>query len=318
MAGVIKNVITFGAAGRIDDEKDRLDAQLQVFNELEHSVNEHKSEMDLAIEKLVNVKVGAVESLKRIRQITEKISIKDRDLVESNFSEGEHIELQSLEMAQSTLTASETAINAAKGLGTGASTALGAWALVTTFGTASTGTAIASLSGAAATNAALATLGGGALAAGGGGIAAGTAVLGGLVAIPAIIGLAAFSHLSASKKIKELRAHSVEVVEATEQYQKALLVIELAIKRADELSIATSVAEKAFLQEVEKIIRKLFRFGFFSRLFRNIRKFFGGHYYSQDDLREISHVGQVASRLARIIDTKVFESDGSVAQGGIS
>lgn len=48
-----------------------------------------------------------------------------------------------------------------------------AMTIATTFGTASTGTAIASLSGAAATNAALAWLGGGAVAAGGGGIAAG-------------------------------------------------------------------------------------------------------------------------------------------------
>ncbi|MBQ6799494.1 MAG: hypothetical protein IJP08_00095 [Bacteroidaceae bacterium] len=52
-----------------------------------------------------------------------------------------------------------------------------AMAVATTFGTASTGTAIASLSGAAATKAALAWLGGGALAAGGGGMSAGSAFL---------------------------------------------------------------------------------------------------------------------------------------------
>ncbi len=46
-------------------------------------------------------------------------------------------------------------------------------------GTASTGTAISTLSGAAATNATLAALGGGAISAGGGGMALGTAVLGG-------------------------------------------------------------------------------------------------------------------------------------------
>ncbi len=51
-------------------------------------------------------------------------------------------------------------------------------AAVMALGTASTGTAIASLSGAAATNATLAALGGGALAAGGGGMALGSAVLG--------------------------------------------------------------------------------------------------------------------------------------------
>ena len=52
-------------------------------------------------------------------------------------------------------------------------------AAVMALGTASPGTAIASLSGAAATNATLAALGGGAIAAGGGGMALGTALLGG-------------------------------------------------------------------------------------------------------------------------------------------
>ena len=49
--------------------------------------------------------------------------------------------------------------------------------VATTFGTASTGTAISALHGAVATKAALAWLGGGALSAGGGGIAAGKALL---------------------------------------------------------------------------------------------------------------------------------------------
>ena len=56
----------------------------------------------------------------------------------------------------------------------GPSAALG---IATTFGTASTGTAIATLTGVAQTNAALAWLGGGALAAGGGGVAAGETFL---------------------------------------------------------------------------------------------------------------------------------------------
>lgn len=52
-----------------------------------------------------------------------------------------------------------------------------AMGIATTFGVASTGTAISTLSGAAATNAALAWLGGGTLAAGGGGMSAGSAFL---------------------------------------------------------------------------------------------------------------------------------------------
>lgn len=63
------------------------------------------------------------------------------------------------------------------GVGTAAFAPTAAMAIATTFGTASTGTAIAALSGGAATNAALAWLGGGALAAGGGGMIAGEALL---------------------------------------------------------------------------------------------------------------------------------------------
>ena len=69
---------------------------------------------------------------------------------------------------------------------TGAVAAAGTTATVAAVGSASTGTAIASLSGAAATKATLAWLGGGALAAGGGGVAMGVAVLTGGAAVVGI------------------------------------------------------------------------------------------------------------------------------------
>lgn len=69
------------------------------------------------------------------------------------------------------------AAGVATGVGVAAFAPTAAMAIATTFGTASTGTAISALSGVAATNAALAWLGGGALATGGGGIAAGEAFL---------------------------------------------------------------------------------------------------------------------------------------------
>ena len=65
----------------------------------------------------------------------------------------------------------------AAGAGIAAFAPSAAMAVATTFGTASTGTAISALSGAAATNAALAWLGGGAVAVGGGGMAAGNALM---------------------------------------------------------------------------------------------------------------------------------------------
>ncbi len=67
---------------------------------------------------------------------------------------------------------------AAAGTAGGFAAAGATTAAVMALGTASTGTAIASLSGVAATNATLAALGGGALAAGGGGMALGSTILG--------------------------------------------------------------------------------------------------------------------------------------------
>lgn len=68
----------------------------------------------------------------------------------------------------------------------GAAGGYGATTLATSVGVASTGTAISGLSGAAAWNATLAWLGGGSLAAGGGGMALGTIVLGGITVGPAL------------------------------------------------------------------------------------------------------------------------------------
>ncbi len=68
----------------------------------------------------------------------------------------------------------------------GAAGGYGATTLATSVGVASTGTAISGLSGAAAWNATLAWLGGGSLAAGGGGMALGTLVLGGITVGPAL------------------------------------------------------------------------------------------------------------------------------------
>jgi len=315
VTSTFKNIITFGAAGRVDSEQEDLDRQISEFRELENRVDQHKTSMQGQIERLVKTKVSAIGSLGRLRELSRNLSVRERDLAERDFSQGDELALKGLDVAVTTLSAGETAINAAKSLGAGASTALGAWALVGAYGTASTGTAIATLSGAAATNATLAALGGGSLAAGGGGIAAGGAVLGGLITIPALLGLAAFNHHSANKKIAAMREYSLQVVHATESNQKALLIIDLAAHRASELAEATIRAESAFLHQFEAVRKKLFPRGVFSKLWRHLRQLFGGRFFNTAEVSEIAYIGNVASQLARIVDVKVFESDGSVTQG---
>ncbi|WP_227938286.1 hypothetical protein [Alkalihalobacillus deserti] len=115
----------------------------------------------------------------------------------------------------------------AMGAGVAAFGPTAALAVATTFGTASTGTAISALSGAAATKAALAWLGGGALAAGGGGMVAGKALLalagpvGWAIGGSALVGGALF----ANKKNKDL---AVQAQNESIEVQKQIAILDAA------------------------------------------------------------------------------------------
>ena len=85
------------------------------------------------------------------------------------------------------LEAQQVASGGVKAMGAAYAAGQSAIGLVGLFGTASTGAAIGGLSGAAAWNATLAWLGGGSLAAGGGGMALGSLVLGGIAVGPALM-----------------------------------------------------------------------------------------------------------------------------------
>jgi hypothetical protein len=86
-----------------------------------------------------------------------------------------------------TLEAKRFAAGGFQAVGAAYTAGQGAVALAGLFGTASTGAAIGGLSGAAAWNATLAWLGGGSLATGGGGMALGGLVLGGIAVGPALM-----------------------------------------------------------------------------------------------------------------------------------
>lgn len=127
----------------------------------------------------------SVQAIERIEQFinsltnTEKIFDKDFGQIKvyiSKFIEASEFKVESLNTAK--VGGGVAGAGAAAGIGVAAFGPTAAMAVATTFGTASTGAAISSLSGAAATNAALAWLGGGALAAGGGGMTSGAALLG--------------------------------------------------------------------------------------------------------------------------------------------
>lgn len=119
--------------------------------------------------------------------------------------------------------AASLATGSIAGLAGGALTALGAYSAAATFATASTGTAISTLSGAAASNATLAFFGGGSLASGGLGMAGGTAVLGGLVAGPALLVMGVITGVTAEKCLEDAKKHAAEADVICEQLETGVI-----------------------------------------------------------------------------------------------
>jgi len=136
-----------------------------------------------------------------------------KDRASSNLNH-ENINLTPEEIKQLENTVSnslEITSGIGKGLQSGALTAFGAYGSVGMLASASTGTAISTLGGAAATNATLAWLGGGSLAAGGGGMALGTAVLGGIAAGPLIAVAGFVMDSKAEKNLTEAYDYESEI-----------------------------------------------------------------------------------------------------------
>jgi hypothetical protein len=154
------------------------EASVERYKQIAEKTQSLSTELMLERQKSVQA-IKNVERFVNSLANTEKNFDKDFGQIKvfiSKFKEASDFKAESLNATK--VGGSIAGTGAAAGIGVAAFGPTAAMAIATTFGTASTGAAISSLSGAAATNAALAWLGGGALAAGGGGVSAGTALLG--------------------------------------------------------------------------------------------------------------------------------------------
>lgn len=191
-------------------------------------------------------------------------------------------------------------LGAAGGAVSGALVAYGAYSGTMMFAAASTGTAISTLSGAAATNATLAWLGGGSLAAGGGGVAAGTLALGALAAGPAILVAGWYMGSKASKNLDDARSNRAEARRFEADMEKAAALTD---------GIA-DVANK--LEDVISNLRK------FSR--RNVNKLqdvidsTGNDYgkYNADEKMIVMKNVKIMQLIKAAIDTPILGEDGSL------
>jgi hypothetical protein len=129
---------------------------------------------------------------------------------------------------------------------TGAGAFVGVQGVVTTVGAASTGTAISSLSGAAAHSATMAYLGGGALSAGGGGVALGTAALGVVSIGPTMLVGGLTLNAQGEKAMTKAKEYEATVAIAVEDHAAFRSFLDTLDARVDEVSgILAGLVERA-------------------------------------------------------------------------
>ena len=175
---------------------------------------------------------------------------------------------------------------------TGVAAGQGALGFATSVGVASTGTAISGLSGAAAWNATLAWLGGGSLAAGGGGMALGTLVLGGVTVGPALM---VGGFVLAGKGEEALtKAREYEAKVNTE-----VLKIEAAI---------------AFLQQIERRINELadLVYDLNAYAWRGLIDLESRLFEPERDISKFHQVRLLVKALEEIIEIPVLDSQGNL------
>ena len=210
-AGVVKGIKGISDSAEADDVQKQAEQMITVANK---NLEKAREKANNKITNLGKLKLDVWST--DIREFVDLFS----QIHNINLTEGKGLEeLRSIGFTENTIASMKsTSISAQSilgsglaGVGAGALLGWGTYGGVMALGTtATTGAAIGSLGGIAAQNATLAWLGGGALSVGGGGMALGSAVLGGIVAGPALLIAGGIFESKAKEKLNNAYSNLAE------------------------------------------------------------------------------------------------------------
>lgn len=202
-----------------------------------------------------------------------------------------------------------------KAAGVAAAASQGTLGLVGLFGTASTGTAISGLSGAAASNATLAWLGGGSLAAGGGGMAVGTAILTGIAAGPALMIGGFVIGEAGEKALTKARSYEAKVNIKIEELIDAKNILSQIEQRIHELKILLNSLNDRALESLETLESKVFvNNGTLVRDSEDSLVLEIAIFSPEKDSPKFQEVALLIKALSEIMQTPVLDGEGKLNQ----
>lgn len=231
--------------------------------------------------------------IKNVRRLNDSVGLEELRGFDPNSQDF-------LKMRDAGFKASELMQGGVGSIAAGTLTAAGAYGAVGALATASTGTAISALSGAAATNATLAWLGGGAIAAGGGGMVLGTAVLGGLVLAPALVVMGFFMGSKADKALSKANSQRDEACKYKQDVDNLCTIMEAVSARAKQIDNLLFNLDEKFKPAVDRMVSLIHNRGDDWR------------YYSQNEKLSVGVAAQLAKTIKTVIDTSLLREDGSL------
>ena len=304
---VVATIAAVGGTKTVKAIKDNKDASYyagranDIISAASEKADEYRKRAHESIESLGQVKLETFNRtigsfLKTFGKI-KNVNFSDVDTI----PEFKNLNLDSaniVELSKMTAMAADALKGTASGVLSGAAAAYGAYGAVGWLASAGTGTAISGLSGAAATNATLAWLGGGTIAAGGGGIAAGTMVLGGIVAAPALLILGCVMGAKASKNLEEAKSNFAKANDYAEQMELLCSTCNKISEHADFMRNAITVTAKVCDRGVVNLEKTIDEYGTEWNAF------------PYDAKNKVAALGATVKLLKTLLDMKILTESG--------
>lgn len=275
-----------------------------IVNKAEKQLDEKRKLTNTVIESLGKEKIRIlstsmkdfVDNFSKLKNVNFKKSIGIDELGDLSFSGNALKELRT-----ASFKAHEIAGSGLAGLGAGVLAGYGTYGAVGMLATASTGTSIATLSGVAASKATLAWLGGGAISAGGGGMALGAAVLGGVVVGPALLIGGAVMSSKAKQKLNSAYNNLDEAKVVAKQMESIKMVLGNIRTRSKQTeSLLTELNNKYFINAVERLKTIVSTKGL------------NWNNFSIKEQNQIFISAQLAKTIKIVLDTPILDQDGEL------